>query len=105
MFSSTFQGKFNFQGLFKTDLYIQVLFEPVGVQFYCVSSKGSVMTILMRRLFQAFAEHIAISNKKNSHIVAPMSTYASSIDSLQLYRLSNLVCKEKKVYVILVDIL
>ena len=27
--SSTFQGKFNFQGLFKTVLYIQVLFKPV----------------------------------------------------------------------------
>ena len=29
-FSSTFQGKFYFQGLFKTVLYIQVLFKPVG---------------------------------------------------------------------------
>ena len=28
-FSSTFQDKFNFQGLFKTVLYIQVLFKPV----------------------------------------------------------------------------
>ena len=28
-FSSTFQGKFNFQGFFKTLLYIQVLFKPV----------------------------------------------------------------------------
>ena len=28
-FSSTFQGKFYFQGLFKTVLYIQVLFKPV----------------------------------------------------------------------------
>ena len=28
-FSSPFQGKFNFQGLFKTVLYIQVLFKPV----------------------------------------------------------------------------
>ena len=28
-FSSTFQGKFNFQGLFKTALYIQVLFKHV----------------------------------------------------------------------------
>ena len=28
-FSSTFKGKFNFQGLFKTVLYIQVLFKPV----------------------------------------------------------------------------
>ena len=27
--SSTFQGKFNFQGLFKTFLYIQVLFKHV----------------------------------------------------------------------------
>ena len=28
-FSSSFQGKFYFQGLFKTVLYIQVLFKPV----------------------------------------------------------------------------
>ena len=28
-FSSTFQGKFNFQGLSKTVLYISVLFKPV----------------------------------------------------------------------------
>ena len=28
-FSSTFQGKFNLQGFFKTVLYIQVLFKPV----------------------------------------------------------------------------
>ena len=28
-FSRTFQGKFYFQGLFKTVLYIQVLFKPV----------------------------------------------------------------------------
>ena len=35
-FSSTFQGKFNFQGLFKTVLYIQVLFKPVGTLHVCV---------------------------------------------------------------------
>ena len=29
VFSSTFQGIFNFQGLFKIVLYIQVLFKPV----------------------------------------------------------------------------
>ena len=28
-FSNTFQGEFNFQGLFKTVLYIQVLFKSV----------------------------------------------------------------------------
>ena len=28
-FSSTFHGKFNFQGFYKTVLYIQVLFKPV----------------------------------------------------------------------------
>ena len=33
-FSSTFQGKFYFQGLFKTVLYIQVLFKPVRTLFY-----------------------------------------------------------------------
>ena len=33
MFSSTFQGKFNFQGVFKTVLNIQVLFKPVQTLF------------------------------------------------------------------------
>ena len=40
-FSSTFQGKFNFQGLFKTVLYIQVLFKAVRtllLGFSCQSS-------------------------------------------------------------------
>ena len=32
-FSSTFPDKFNFQGLFKTVLYIQVLFKPVRTMF------------------------------------------------------------------------
>ena len=36
-FSSTFQGKFNFQGLFKTVLYIQVLFKPVRTLGWSVS--------------------------------------------------------------------
>ena len=33
-FSSTFQGKFNFQGLFKIVLYIQALFKPVQTLFH-----------------------------------------------------------------------
>ena len=33
-FSSTFKGKFNFQGLFKTVLHIQVLFKPVRTLQY-----------------------------------------------------------------------
>ena len=32
--SSTFQGKSYFQGLFKTVLYIQVLFKPVRTLFF-----------------------------------------------------------------------
>ena len=36
-FSSTFQGNFYFQGLFKTVLYIQVFFKPVQT-LYCVKS-------------------------------------------------------------------
>ena len=35
-FSSTFQGRFNFQGLFKTVLYIQVLFKPVQTVLNCL---------------------------------------------------------------------
>ena len=46
-FSSTFQGNFNFRGLFKTVLYIQVLFKPVRTLvphmwgFSCCSFYGS----------------------------------------------------------------
>ena len=38
-FSSIFQGKFNFQGLFKTVLYIQVLFKPAQT-LYGVCAMG-----------------------------------------------------------------
>ena len=37
-FSSIFQGKFNFQGLFKTVLYIQVLFKPVQTLLFKAAS-------------------------------------------------------------------
>ena len=37
-FSSTFQGKFNFQGLFKKVLYIQVLFKPVQTLYLPVEN-------------------------------------------------------------------
>ena len=36
-FSSTFQGRFNFQGLSKTVLYIHVLFKPVQTLHYTSS--------------------------------------------------------------------
>ena len=40
--SSIFQGKFNFQGLFKTVLYIQVLFKPVRTLYgVCAMGKNS----------------------------------------------------------------
>ena len=47
-FSSTFQGKFYFQGLFKTVLYIKVLFKPVRTLYFDVPTHlkqlfGSVM--------------------------------------------------------------
>ena len=34
-FSSTFQGRFSFQGLYKKALYIQVLFKPVQTMCCC----------------------------------------------------------------------
>ena len=43
-FSSTFQGKFNFQGLFKTVLHIQVLFKPVRTLLKRISQKLKVPT-------------------------------------------------------------
>ena len=39
-FSSTFQGKFYFQGLFKTVIYIQVLFKPVPTLSTSLPSRG-----------------------------------------------------------------
>ena len=38
VFLSTFQGKFYFQGLFKTVPYIQVLFKPVQTPMYLAAS-------------------------------------------------------------------
>ena len=59
-FSSTFQGKFNFQGLFETVLYIQVLFKPVGtLAFDCpkemlFSSKFSESFFSLIKTFHTF---------------------------------------------------
>ena len=51
VFSSTFQGKFNFQGLFKTVLYIQVLFKLVRIlQAEDASSEDSDRPAQMPRL-------------------------------------------------------
>ena len=44
-FSSTFQGKFNFQGLFKTVLYIQVLFKSVRT-LHCYCQQNSSILLL-----------------------------------------------------------
>ena len=45
-FSSTFQGKFYFQGLFKTVLYIQVLFKPVPTLINLLLKKTSGVGII-----------------------------------------------------------
>ena len=45
-FSSTFQGKFNFQGLFKTVLYVQVLFKPVQT----LASEGNYFSYVLSLL-------------------------------------------------------
>ena len=44
-FSSTFQGKFYFQELFETVLYIQVLFKPVQTQIYLFFTQNSLLII------------------------------------------------------------
>ena len=50
-FSSTFQGKFYFQGLFKTVLYIKVLFKPVRTLVY---NKGPEQNAHSGRVIYAY---------------------------------------------------
>ena len=52
-FSSTFQGKFHFQGLFKTVLYIQVLFKPAPSD-YVFGKSGFSLTVLMSVSYSTF---------------------------------------------------
>ena len=54
-FSSTFQGKFNFQGVFKTILYIQVLFKPVRTLDLSVLSCIQICTISLAVMPQRFS--------------------------------------------------
>ena len=52
-FSGTFQGKFYFQGLSRTVVYIQVLSKPVRALYYTlhkVKNKGTYKTAQMLRL-------------------------------------------------------
>ena len=51
-FSSTFQGKFNFQGLFKTVLYIQVLFKPVLTLWLIFNCTAAPIGIGLDKHFQ-----------------------------------------------------
>ena len=48
-FSSTFQGKFNFQGLFKTVLYIQVLVKPVRTLVKTVDASPWIIWAVTRQ--------------------------------------------------------
>ena len=48
-FSSPFQGKFNFQGLFKTVLYIQILFKPVRTLYAITVSKNLSAAAVVQR--------------------------------------------------------
>ena len=58
MFLSTFKGKFNFQGLFKTVLYIQVLFKPVRTLM--VSVDGRVYLLAASVVAQDFPASQAV---------------------------------------------
>ena len=48
-FSSSFQGKFNFQGLFKTILYIEVLFKPLRTLLTIVLKSHELFQMSSRR--------------------------------------------------------
>ena len=57
-FSSTFQGKFYFQGLFKRVLYIQVLFKPVRTLY------------TTERLLMGLKNQIKQTNKQTTKVAA-----------------------------------
>ena len=61
-FSSTFQGKFNFQGLFKKALYIQVLYKPV--QTLCIQASKGLGSLLVKQVHLSLSySHISLVPK------------------------------------------
>ena len=68
-FSSTFQGKFNFQGLFKTNLYIQVLFKSVGCWGYRQSFSYSFQPRSGYK--QEFPSEMSLISSSDSHLTVP----------------------------------
>ena len=62
-FSSTFQGKFIFQGLFKTVLYIQVLFKPVRTLCTHLHTYSKHMSKFLVCISTGLGEYIGESHK------------------------------------------
>ena len=60
-YSSTFQGKLKFQGLFKTVLYIQVFFKPVSTLRQCRLWQALSYAALSEALLVLYAISIKIS--------------------------------------------
>ena len=69
-FSSSFQSTFNFQGLFKTVLYIQVLFKPVGTLLW---SYWQHLIVMFKISNKAICNNVLSKNMKNStgHLDSP----------------------------------
>ena len=64
-FSSTFQGKFIFQGLFKTVLYIQVLFKPVRTLLHeCSCFIEFIMELRKRDKMQGLSSILSLFRNK-----------------------------------------
>ena len=75
-FSSTFQGKFNFQRLFKTTLYIQVLFKSVR----------TLHTIFIKIPILGKAKHDVTKFKMLNAVVHSMDGLAGNFVSEPLFK-------------------
>ena len=75
-FSSIFQGKFNFQGLFKTVLYVQVLFKPVQALASVLNFVFKQCLFLMHwAMLKTFSQIPLVPNSKIAQTALPTAKF------------------------------
>ena len=84
-FSRTFQGKYNFQGLFKIVLYIQVLFKPVQTLYngtkifqYCTCPAGPVTYNFHSSYKPMNLSFKSVCNKEHKVVICNMTSWSYS---------------------------
>ena len=78
-FSSTFQGKLSFQGLFKTVLYIQVLFKPVRTLSIALGVHYSFFFLLWSTFFGSAKDLFDMGDDKFDPVIGPVKQKEFSV--------------------------